>query len=73
MEIKFALLGNIDVSRLLSFGTEQEIIDEVKKEITIAAPGGGYIFSPCTDIIDSIPPRNIKIMMETLLKYGKYR
>lgn len=70
---KVCLLGNIDVSRLLSFGTEQEIIDEVKKEITIAAPGGGYIFSPCTDIIDSIPPRNIKIMMETLLKYGKYR
>ena len=69
---KVTLLGNIDVSRLLPFGTKEEIVAEVKKEIKEAGKGGGYVFSPCTDVIDSIPPENIGIMMEALHKYGKY-
>ena len=69
---RVCLLGNIDVSRLLPYGSEEEIIDEVKQEIKVAAPGGGYIFSPCTDIIHSIPPKNIRITMDALQKYGAY-
>jgi len=69
---KICLIGNIDVSRLLSFGTKEEIIQEVKREIYYAAPGGGYIFGPCTDIIDSIQPENVKIMMNTFQKFNKY-
>ncbi|MHA1341864.1 MAG: uroporphyrinogen decarboxylase family protein [Promethearchaeota archaeon] len=69
---KICLIGNIDVSRLLPFGSKQEIINEVKKEIFYGGKNGGYIFSPCTDIIDSIPPESIKIMMDAVIKYGKY-
>lgn len=69
---RVCLLGNIDVSRLLPFGTKEEIIEEVKWELEVAAPNGGYIFSPCTDIIDSIPPENIMIAMDVLRKYGEY-
>ncbi|MHA1820531.1 MAG: uroporphyrinogen decarboxylase family protein [Promethearchaeota archaeon] len=69
---KLTLIGNIDVSRLLSYGSPEDIIKEVKYEIKVAAKDGGYIFSPCTDVIDSIPPKNIKIAMDALHKYGKY-
>lgn len=69
---RLCLIGNIDVSRLLPYGTPDEIRAEVKREIEVAAKGGGYIFSPCTDVIDSIPPQNIKIMMDALLEFGKY-
>jgi hypothetical protein len=66
------LIGNIDVSRLLPFGTESEVITTVKDCIKNAGKGGGYIFGPCTDIIDSCKPENVNLMMETLLKFGKY-
>jgi hypothetical protein len=69
---RICLIGNVDCSRLLPFGTEQEVAETVKQCIKDAGRGGGYILSPPTDIIDSCNPRNIKVMIEALHKYGKY-
>ena len=66
------LIGNVDCSRVLPFATEDEIIEETLKCLRQAAEGGGYIFGPTTDIIDSANPRNVKVMMDTLEKYGAY-
>ena len=67
------LIGNLDCSRLLPFGTEQDVIDATRQNLADAMEGGGYILGPTTDIIDSIKPENIKTMMETVHKYGWYK
>lgn len=64
--------GGIDTQEILPFGKEQEIIDEVKKNIEYLAPGGGFIFAAVHDIQDDVPPQNIVTMIEALELYGKY-
>lgn len=69
---RVCLIGNVDCSRLLPFGTGDEVAATVKQCIKDAGPGGGYILSPPTDIIDSCNPRNIKVMIDTLHAFGRY-
>lgn len=66
------LMGNIDLDYILSFGTPQEVIDNVKKTIDIAAPGGGFILSSCNILVDVIPPQNAMAMYKTAQEYGVY-
>jgi len=67
-----SLIGNLDCSRLLPFGTQNDVIGATRKCLDDAMSGGGYISGPTTDITDSCNPLNIKIMVETVHKYGKY-
>ncbi|MHA1680735.1 MAG: uroporphyrinogen decarboxylase family protein, partial [Promethearchaeota archaeon] len=69
---RLSFIGNIDSSRLLPFGTRQDVIDAVKYCLRYGAPGGGYMFSPCTDLTDSCRLDNTEIMMATYKKYRKY-
>lgn len=67
-----ALIGYIDCSHLLPFGTINEIIEKVKETLYIAAPSGGYILGSSSEIHDAIPIENAKVLYETGRKYGKY-
>jgi hypothetical protein len=69
---KVCLIGNIDVSQLLPFGTINEVDEAVKSCIKNAGEGGGYILSPCTDITNSCKLENIFAMISANKKYGKY-
>ncbi|MHA2007351.1 MAG: uroporphyrinogen decarboxylase family protein [Promethearchaeota archaeon] len=69
---KICLIGNIDVSQLLPFGTTDEVSQAVKKCIKDAGEGGGYALSPCTDITNACKLENIFTMISTTKKYGKY-
>ena len=69
---QMALVGNIDSSRLLPYGRVDEVAAEVKKCLQDGAPGGGYMFSPCTDLTDSCTLDNAIVMMETYKKYRSY-
>lgn len=63
------IAGNFPVY-LLEYGTEQQVIDEVKRLIDICAPGGGYIFN--TDkYIENVKRENMEAMVETVRSYGK--
>lgn len=62
--------GGVDTQRVLSFGTPDEVVDEVKKRIDDLAPGGGFVFSTIHDIQPEVPPANIMAMWETLQSYG---
>ncbi len=66
------LIGNIDVSQLLPYGTKEEVISNVKECIKDAAEGGGYILSPCTDITNSCKLENILTMISAAKKWGQY-
>lgn len=67
-----ALIGYIDCSHLLPFGTTKEIIEKVKETISIAAPNGGYILGSSSEIHEAIPIENAKALYEAGRKYGKY-
>jgi len=69
---KLCLIGNIDVSQLLPYGTRDDVVKAVKKCIRDAGEGGGYMLSPCTDITNSCKLDNVLTMMSAAKKYGEY-
>jgi len=66
------LIGNIDTSYTLPFGTPEDVEEEVKMRIKDAAPGGGYIVSSANTICKAVPPKNVIAMYRAAHKYGKY-
>jgi uroporphyrinogen decarboxylase-like protein len=66
------LLGNMDCSQTLCFSPPEEVIAATRKCLDDGMEGGGYVLCPCTDIIDSCNPHSIKIMCDTVRKFGKY-
>jgi uroporphyrinogen-III decarboxylase len=69
---KLGLIGGIDTSQLLPFGTETDVKNAVKQAIRVAAKGGGYAIGPCTEIHWECKPENVLAMIKYARKYGKY-
>ncbi len=69
---RFCLIGNIDSTRTLPFGTPDEVAAEVREAIEIAAPGGGYVLASDHSLHDGIPVENIREMFRTGMVYGGY-
>jgi uroporphyrinogen-III decarboxylase len=70
---KVVLIGNIDCSQLLPFGTTEEVKNEVKKTIEIAAPGSGFILASSSELHNEIPLENILALIGYGQKYGSFR
>lgn len=69
----FAFWGaGVDTQGLLPSGTPQQIKDQVRRNIEILAPGGGYVFNTIHNIQADVPPPNIIAMWEALQEYGVY-
>jgi uroporphyrinogen decarboxylase len=66
------LLGNIDCSFLLVYGSPDEVRQSVKETIAQAAPGGGYIITSSNSIHPGCKPENYLAMVEATRKYGHY-
>jgi uroporphyrinogen decarboxylase len=69
---RVALMGNIDCSHLLSFGTPEEVREAVKECIRAASPGGGHILSSSNIIHDGVAPENFTAMLEAAREFGRY-
>jgi uroporphyrinogen decarboxylase len=69
---KLVLLGNIDVTYILSHASTYEVELAVKECIRKAAPGSGFCLGSCTEILPSAKPENVIAMFKTNQKYGKY-
>lgn len=67
---RFCLIGNIDSTRTLPYGTPSEVAAEVREAIDIAAPGGGYILASDHSLHDGIPIENILEMCRVGTEYG---
>jgi uroporphyrinogen decarboxylase len=67
---RFCIIGNIDSSRTLPYGTPDDVTAEVREAIGIAAPGGGYVLASDHSLHDGIPIENIRALREAGLKYG---
>ena len=66
--------GNIQIGDIYAAPT-QLIIDEVKRNIEVAAPGGGYVLaptaSPYTEVLEPQTVKNYVAMVETAVEYGR--
>jgi uroporphyrinogen decarboxylase len=66
------LVGNIDSSRTLPFGTPEQIEAETREALRIAAPGYGYILASDHSLHDGIPVNNIRLMFDIAREHGRY-
>jgi uroporphyrinogen decarboxylase len=69
---RIAIKGNVDCSKLLTFGTEEQVIEETKKCLKNGAPNSGYILSSSNSIHSGVKPSNYIAMLSALKKYGNY-
>ena len=61
--------GGADTRHILNRGTTSEVKDDVRRNIEILLPGGGFIFNPIHNIMPDVPPQNIEAMFEAVNEY----
>jgi uroporphyrinogen decarboxylase len=65
--------GGIDTQLVLSQGTTDSVVEEVKHRIRAFGARGGYIVAPVHNIVPGVPPENVRAMFQAALERGAYR
>ncbi|MHC4640638.1 MAG: uroporphyrinogen decarboxylase family protein [Planctomycetota bacterium] len=58
--------GGCDTRDILPTGTPQQVAENVKEQVSILSPGGGFVFQQVHNILANIPPANIVAMFDAL-------
>ena len=58
--------GGVDTQETLPHGTPAQVADEVKRNIDIMAPGGGFVFAAVHNIQADVPAENFWAMWDTV-------
>ena len=69
---RVVLLGNIDCGHLLTFGSEEEVVEQVKKILRVASPRGGHVFASSNSIHSGVSPEIFWAMINAVKTYGTY-
>ena len=64
--------GGCDTQRILSYGTTEEVRQEVRRRIADLAPGGGFVFCPVHNIQSEVPPENIVAVYDEVSRWDRY-
>ncbi|MFC2075531.1 uroporphyrinogen decarboxylase family protein [candidate division KSB1 bacterium] len=64
--------GTVDPQKTLPFGTPSQVRDEVRRNMDVLAPGGGFVFAPIHNIQQGVPVENVLAMWEAWRDYGSY-
>jgi uroporphyrinogen decarboxylase len=64
--------AGVDTQQKLPYGSPQEVEDEVKRNIDLLAPGGGFVFATVHNIVEGVPAENVIAAFQTAKEYGKY-
>jgi uroporphyrinogen decarboxylase len=64
--------GGVETQEILPRGTPQQVRDDVRRNLEVLAPGGGYVFNTVHNIQNDVPPENIVAMWEALQEFGRY-
>ena len=64
--------GGVDTQKVLPFGTTDEVRQQVRENLCIFAPDGGFVFNPIHNIQARVPVANILAMYQTVHDYGTY-
>lgn len=69
---KTCLLGNVDTSDVIAFGTPERVMEECKWRIDKVKPDSGYILSSGCALSPGVPADNIHALVESAKQYGGY-
>jgi len=64
--------GGVDEQRVLPYGSEEEVREEVRSRIAAFGPGGGYVLAPAHNLQDDVPPQNVLVMFDAAREHGRY-
>ena len=67
---RFCLIGNIDSSRTLPFGTPDDVTAEGRGSHRHRRAGGGYVLASDHSLHDGIPVENILALRQVGVEYG---
>ena len=70
---KTTILGVIDPSAVLTYGTPELVTQKAREELAILGPGGGLILGPGCALGPHTPPANIHALVEAARRYGVYQ
>ena len=57
---------------MLSFASPTEVKEQVRQNLDILKPGGGYVFNSVHNIQAGVPPENIVAMFDAAYEHGFY-
>ena len=69
---KLAFWGGVSAQTNLSFGTPQQVKEEVKRRIDVLGRGGGYLIGPNHVIEPEVTWENLIAYFEAVEEYGTY-
>jgi uroporphyrinogen decarboxylase len=69
---RICLMGNMDLSGPLAFGTPADVAAETKQHLEGLAPGGGYVAGSSHSITTAVKPENFLAMVQTVIECGAY-
>ncbi|NIP26873.1 MAG: methyltransferase [Phycisphaerae bacterium] len=58
--------GGCDTRDILPNGTPQQVAENVKEQVRILHPGGGFVFQQVHNILANIPPANVVAMFDAV-------
>ncbi len=66
------LLGNVDTSDVIAFGSPERVMAECRWRIEKVKPESGYILSSGCALSPGVPAENLQAMVESARQYGAY-
>ncbi len=70
--VRHVLFGNIDPSGVIAQGTATEVREKARRLISAWKPGGHFVLNAGCAIPPTTPPENIRALIETAHKEGRY-
>jgi uroporphyrinogen decarboxylase len=64
--------GGCDAQHVLPFGTPEQVREQVRRNMEIFKPSGGYVFNGIHNIQADVPPENIVALFDAAYEYGSY-
>ena len=64
--------GGLDTQGVLPFGTEEDVVEEVRRKLQMSVPGGGYILCPTHNLQADVPGQNAVALVKAGLAFGHY-
>ena len=58
--------GGCDTQRVLPMGTPEEVTEDVRRNVSVFAPGGGFVFQQIHNIMADVQPENIVAMLDAV-------
>jgi len=65
--------GGIDAQHVLPAATPQKVREDVRRNLAVWKPGGGYVFNNVHNIQAGVPAENIVAMYDAAYEFGSYR